>query len=552
MQRKLKAVFRSSSKRKSQNEEELSLHAEAATPRSRHDVRNTMSFEEQRPRQSFDSHKAEHNSRSRPLSSVYDSRHLSNASEAYPIVPDLTQSHRPKRADDTIASDYRAYLPALSPVHDAHNENPTSLGGDRRLITGVSDLRHEEDVADRNIDRYSQSLDASARKPLPAIPVLDVESHSTSGTRSTGRNSASIGSSQPSVGTGKYSLGRDLPTGGGLFDSILPHAETSAHEKNQWKKTSWPSRTAREDTQVDWSRRRHRGSMSEGDELRMAPEPTGNLQHPPSGSRKDPDGIGSVIDGQDDIHREIEQLLDGTVDLRNTVDKDKNVEWAPAVTHEVVKPHEHEVIQHKIFREIHNYEYYHRIQPVYHIEVLPPRHWIPNPNGDGLIEISAGELPSRTGNNRRWKIVHEQVELPVQPGPAWRTEPEIIEHPTTISAEGFERKETTIIYPPTLKDMTDYEGLVQPVHFDHKTGKRWLGEITTMRKLRQEGRQVAGPDEDLDFSMKELGVALSGVPDEADEPELSTSPSFKRKPFNGPAPARLGQLGSSPRVAAVA
>jgi hypothetical protein len=120
------------------------------------------------------------------------------------------------------------------------------------------------------------------------------------------------------------------------------------------------------------------------------------------------------------------------------------------------------------------------MQPVYHLEVLPPRHWIPNPNGEGLIEINADELPSRTGDNRRWKIVREDVQLPSEMRPKWRTEPEVIQHPTLISEDGFERKETTILYPPTLQDMSEYDGLVQPVHFDHKTGERWLGEITTM------------------------------------------------------------------------
>jgi hypothetical protein len=218
-----------------------------------------------------------------------------------------------------------------------------------------------------------------------------------------------------------------------------------------------------------------------------------------------------------------------------------------AVTHEVVKPHEHEIIQHKIYREIHNYEYYHHIQPVYDIEVLPPRHWIPNPDGEGLIEISADELPSRTGNNRRWKIVHEQVEAPTVAGPVWRTEPEIIEHPTTITEEGFERKETTIIYPPTLQDMSEYEGLVQPVHFDHKTGKRWLGQITTMHKLRQEGGQLADPD----LSLTELGEALPHVPEESDVPALSHSPTFKRKPVTGPVSPQIGEL-SRPNQIAVA
>jgi hypothetical protein len=213
-----------------------------------------------------------------------------------------------------------------------------------------------------------------------------------------------------------------------------------------------------------------------------------------------------------------------------------------------VKPHEHEIIQHKIYREIHNYEYYHRVQPVYHLEVLPPRHWKPNPDGEGLVEISADEVPWRTGQNRRWKIVQEQDEMPPEYQPVWRTEPEIIEHPTTITDEGFERKETTIIYPPTLQDMTEYDGPVQPVHFDHKTGKRWLGEITTMHKLRHELGQLADPD----MSMKELGEGLPGLPDvpgSYEVPELSQSPELKRKPLNGPVPAQLGSLGRHEGIA---
>jgi hypothetical protein len=218
---------------------------------------------------------------------------------------------------------------------------------------------------------------------------------------------------------------------------------------------------------------------------------------------------------------------------------------AAAVTHEVVKPHEHEIVQHKIFREIHNYEYYHHIQPVYDIEVLPPRHWIPNPNGEGLIEISADELPSRTGNNRRWKIVQEQEEPSTAVRPAWRTEPQIIEHPTTLTKDGFERKETTILYPPTLQDMTEYDGMIQPVHFDHKTGERWLGEITTMHKLRQELGQVADPG----LPMKELNGTLPGVPGESDVPGLSKSSTMKRKPVKGPVHAGLGDVGGREGVA---
>lgn len=134
---------------------------------------------------------------------------------------------------------------------------------------------------------------------------------------------------------------------------------------------------------------------------------------------------------------------------------------------------------------------YHRIQPVIHTEVLPPRHWIPNPDGEGLIQVSAEDLPARTGSNRWWSIVQHE------PAPAahernctyernWRTQPVVIEGETTVSPEGFERKETTILHPPTLADLSGYTGQVQPIHFDHKTGERWWGEITTLDKLKEQ------------------------------------------------------------------
>jgi hypothetical protein len=217
------------------------------------------------------------------------------------------------------------------------------------------------------------------------------------------------------------------------------------------------------------------------------------------------------------------------------------------VTHEVIKPHQHEVIQHKVFREIHNYDYYHRIQPVYDLEVLPPRHWIPNPDGEGLIEIDADELPSRTGKNRRWKIIREDVQIPAEMRPTIRTEPEIIEHPTTITPEGIERKETTIIHPPTLQDMTEYDGLVQPVHFDHKTKKHWLGEITTMHNLRNELGQVVDPAEPDAFALNELAEHLPHVPEVSDVPALSPTTHgsgrrnsvVKRKPVKADSTIRM-------------
>ena len=248
----------------------------------------------------------------------------------------------------------------------------------------------------------------------------------------------------------------------------------------------------------------------------------------------------SSLDRDQNWKAKQQSMLEGVVDLKNTVDTDRDTTWAPgkqspfwlseyspgidrvtnriaAVTHEVIKPHEHEVIQQRLYREIHNYTYYHRLQPVLHTEVLPPRHFIPNPDGEGLIEISADELPARTGNNRWWDIVQKEPVLP-QGAFEWRTEPEIIEGKPYMTAEGFERRETTIIYPPTLEDMSNYRGMVQPVHFDHKTGKRWLGELTTVEKLKQESVRAECEDS---MNMKEVTAGL---------PEISPSPTVKRKP----------------------
>ncbi|KAH6532171.1 hypothetical protein HBI07_160180 [Parastagonospora nodorum] len=524
---KLKAVFRSSSKKRAAHPDGYDQHPTDATlPQSSRSDRRATSLDERRSQKSSEASKAgnQQHGRSRPLSSVYDSR-LSNASGAQVSAVDHAQPQQHQGVNSSIASDYQAYLPALTPVHDSQDEQHT-LGGDRRLMVGQSDTLHEEDVADRNIDRYRTSLVISKRKPLPEAPVPEEKEAE----RFNRRNSTASGiSSKQSAATGKYSLGTGDRTTGGLIDSISPHTEATAHEKNHWKKTDWPAKSARAEPQVNWGKRRPQGSESEDGQPQYPPDNLKARQQLPIRLNETPHHPRVAVDGQDDIEREIEQLLGGVVDLRNTVDEDKDVQWAPAVTHEIVKPHEHEIIQHKIFREIHNYEHYYRIQPVYDLEILPPRHWKPNPNGQGLIEISADEIPSQTGHNRRWKIVQEHTELPAGSQPIWRKEPEIIEHPTTITAEGFERKETTIIHPPTLQDMSEYDGPVQPVHFDHKTGKRWLGEITTMHKLRNELGQVSDPN----VSLKELGQTLPEVPALSNTPHLSQSPSMKRKPING-------------------
>jgi len=428
MQRKFKSVFGSSS-RKNRHSADVSEPVVQSDLTYAHGDGDATDGHR---RFSSDASKvnSHHHGRSRPLSSVYNGSPVSH-----------THSGVSEPVNDLIANDYKAYLPALSSTHDSPNQSHMTLGGDRRLITTGSDGLHEKDVADRNTARTRASIDASRRKPLPSTP---------------GHND-------------------------------LSPQQSPASPLDQAGNTRSGHHTTADRNMIDGDR--HQLKHSSGNEHQRTDTPQDHGTHHSSTATKTGNREDKVvpIKSPDEIEKVTEQLLDGFVDLRNTVDTDKDVRWAPAVTHEVIKPHEHEIIQHKIFREIHNYEYHHHIQPIYDLQVLPPRHFIPDPSGDGLIEVSANQIPNYTGANRRWEIVQKHV--PVSSTRAmvkYRTEPKIIQHPTTITAEGFERKETTIIYPPTLADLKDYEGLVQPVHFDHKTGRRWLGEVVTMDKVQKQ------------------------------------------------------------------
>jgi hypothetical protein len=359
MQRKLKAAFRSSSRKKGESgdEDRTSSPTSPTSPTSPRVGRRGASLDERRDRRSIDSvhEESPRNGRSRPLSSAYDSQRVGNATGAGPqhVAGGHAQSRFGEPATESITNDYQAYLPALSPVYDSYDEPQMSLGGDRRLITGESTGRHEEDVADRNMEQYRNSLDVSKRKPLPAPPgechrstvlheavtailmknhingiaVVDTEEDARR-KYSTGVGST-LGSATSTNSTGKYSLGGNSTTRGGLVDRILPHAEPSAHEKNQWKKSGLPTRDARDEAQLDFGRRRPRGqSDSDNDASRPLPH------NPRVHKNHNGEGVGGrvpISDGNDDIKREIDQLLEGVVDLTNTVDTDQDVRFAPGM-----------------------------------------------------------------------------------------------------------------------------------------------------------------------------------------------------------------------------
>jgi hypothetical protein len=219
--------------------------------------------------------------------------------------------------------------------------------------------RHEEDVADRNMEQYRNSLDVSKRKPLPAPPgecqstvlheavtailvkhhinrfaVVDTEEDAQR-KYSTGVGST-LNSATSTNSKGKYSLGGNSTTRGGLVDRTPPHAETSAHERNQWKKSGLPTRDTQDEAQLEFGRRRPRGSSNSDNDTPRPPPHNPRLHKNQNGG-----GVGGRIpisDGNDDIKREIDQLLEGVVDLRNTVDTDQDVRFAPGMFLNSVSP----------------------------------------------------------------------------------------------------------------------------------------------------------------------------------------------------------------------
>lgn len=146
MQRKLKSVFRRSSKSKS-----ASAHHEPLEGSKDHSKISPLRGEQRRVSSdkrggnSIDSSAtgSVYTGRSRPVSSIYD-----DPQNRAPTGHTLGNDSRFSSGFNggATASAYKAHLPALSPVNDVNGDH-----------AGVNGETHEEDVADRNIARYGSS-----------------------------------------------------------------------------------------------------------------------------------------------------------------------------------------------------------------------------------------------------------------------------------------------------------------------------------------------------------------------------------------------------------
>ena len=101
-----------------------------------------------------------------------EQRHNSSNTDYTVDSEDISPStEAPPEVEDSIADDYRAYMSAESSPATPGTRNPfpssdagfMSLSGDSRLRTGASEMKHSEDVADRNIDQYGSGSSSHSR-----------------------------------------------------------------------------------------------------------------------------------------------------------------------------------------------------------------------------------------------------------------------------------------------------------------------------------------------------------------------------------------------------
>jgi len=200
-------------------------------------------------------------------------------------------------------------------------------------------------------------------------------------------------------------------------------------------------------------------------------KPVGSGSDSAESPTESPTGLAGTMEQRFEKGQAQPHSLDGVVDLTNTEDNDYQERYAPAVTHETINREVHHIREEKIHREIHNHTYLHRIQPVLDFEVLPARHYIPSADGESLVEVAADQLPECTGENQKWFIAEKRATTLVNGKHPNGLRPLVgldldgYDEKRSVGPGGFERIETTWVYPPALEDISKVKGPTYPVHF---------------------------------------------------------------------------------------
>lgn len=170
--------------------------------------------------------------------------------------------------------------------------------------------------------------------------------------------------------------------------------------------------------------------------------------------------------------------------------------------HEYVTPTVHHIREEKITREIHNYDIFHRIQPVIDVEILPTKHFIQNADGT-LKEVPASAVP---GRQNTWHIAagpgpdpqrtlstdletassraSESI-LPTTLQESSNRNPIKISHHTLPSSDGIHRTETTWHHPAkVLTTIYDDSFSTSGLEGDNHRHSPYLGKDSKSQQTR--------------------------------------------------------------------
>ncbi|KAF2145677.1 uncharacterized protein K452DRAFT_295269 [Aplosporella prunicola CBS 121167] len=312
-----------------------------------------------------------------------------------------------------------------------------SLGGDERLMTRPSRQRYGEDVADRNVASQFEPSTYEEDEHMPEKPMTNGEKlanvaalqHDTLGDDS----SSSV-----------FATPLDMPGGAKSYIPV-------------------------EVKQIDATRDLP-GSR------RSAEHPAHELRHKKSSDKLSSKASAGSLAADSETKYLVEGApeapsLKGIVDLRNTEDTTYDAHYAPAVTHETVYPQVHHIREEHIFREIHTHDVFHRILPIIDVEVLPARHYVQDADGTRR-EVPASAVPGRSGALQNWIVAETASRLPKSdPAPkeprrftARKWAEKEGDEVTYTTPEGFTRKETTWVHPPTIETGAQATGQTEPLY----------------------------------------------------------------------------------------
>ncbi|KAF2084456.1 hypothetical protein K490DRAFT_68764 [Saccharata proteae CBS 121410] len=366
-----------------------------------------------------------------------------------------------------ITSDNATYLDSPINTNGSLGLEHITLGGDKHLMTRPSRRRYSEDIAERNM--HNQYEDSGA------VPVVPDDSHSEDvATRNMSESQpSSINPVQEKAETAKEqshvadeneSSGAVLPVGG----PKLRDADGAVVESMNMDGAPRETRPA-----IPGSFPSDEGhSYAVSSVAPKAGDTSSPKAVPSSAANGAPTRSYLVQDAAE------KPSLEGVVDLRNTHDTSYHERYAPAVTHETIYPQTHDIREERIFREIHTHDIHHRILPIVDVEVLPARHFLPDPRSPtGLTEVPESAVPGRSAALQNWVVAETVSRLPKQ-GPlptapraftARRWEGADGDERTYVTEGGWKRTETTWIHPPRLETGARESGQSEPFYFSSPT-----------------------------------------------------------------------------------